>query len=520
MTDLPPGWASASLADICEINPRVDKSAFEPRMIVSFVPMSAVEAETGKVDVSEEREFSQVRQGYTPFVKSDILFAKITPCMENGKVAIVPDLLGDTGFGSTEFHVLRPRTGIEPRFVYHVVSSKTFRYHAEHNMTGAVGQKRVPSAVLEEHETGIPPQYEQRHIVEKIESMFDDIDKGCAELRTAKASLELYRQSLQKSAFEGRLTADWRTRNADSLEASENLLERIRNERMVRHKEALDDWQEAIKQWRSGEENGKKPAKPRRTPEPDAPMPEQKALMQVLPDCWQWMQIGTFSFVTKLAGFEYTKHVTYTTDGDLPVVKAENAGKFGFKVTDYSMVRREDVSMLKRSQLVGGELLMVFVGAGTGNVATVPSDQRYFLGPNIGMIRAETTDVLSGYVEHFLRSPAGVAIKLSSVKAVAQPSISMGTIRQIPVAIPCPAEQAEIVRLLDAHLETADALDAEIDAALLRANALRQSILKKAFSGQLVPQNPTDEPASVLLERIRAERAAAPKPTRKRKASA
>lgn len=374
----------------------------------------------------------------------------------------------------------------------------------------------ISLADLKETNVPLPPTNEQRRIVEKIEAMFDEIDKGVESLQTARTTLGLYRQSLLKSAFEGRLTADWRAQNADKLEAPETLLARIQAERDTRYKTALDAWQDALAKWRADGEEAKRPAKPRRDAEPDAPMSEQRVLMTGIPHEWQWLQIGTFGFVTKLAGFEYTKHVTYREDGDLPVIKAENAGKSGFKVTDYSKVRSEEVAMLTRSFLNGGELLMVFVGAGTGQVATVPTDQRYFLGPNIGMIRLETPDILPKFVEHYLRSPIGTSMKLASVKAVAQPSLSMGTIRQIPVAIPSPTEQAEIVRILDEKLEAADALEAEIDAALTRADALRQSILKKAFSGQLVPQDPEDEPASALLERIKANRARAPKKPRRK----
>lgn len=392
--------------------------------------------------------------------------------------------------------------------------------NAVHSETSSVTVKHLSSKTIQDLPLPLPPLNEQRRIVEKIEAMFERIDKGVENLRAAKATLALYRQSLLKSAFEGRLTADWRAQNADKLEDPKTLLARIQKERDTRYKAALDAWQDALTAWRADGEKGKRPAKPRRDAEPDAPMSEQRALMNGIPTEWQWLQIGTFGFVTKLAGFEYTKHVIYREDGDLPVIKAENAGKNGFKVTDYSRVRSEEVAMLTRSFLNGGELLMVFVGAGTGQVATVPTDQRYFLGPNIGMIRLETHDILPKFIEHYLRSPIGTSMKLASVKAVAQPSLSMGTIRQIPVTIPSPAEQVEIVRILDARLDAADKMEAEIDATLTRADALRQSILIQAFSGKLVPQDPTDEPATTLLARIKADRAKVPKPARTRKTPA
>jgi type I restriction enzyme S subunit len=225
------------------------------------------------------------------------------------------------------------------------------------------------------------------------------------------------------------------------------------------------------------------------------------------PQSWQWLQIGSFAFVTKLAGFEYTKFVRYAEDGDLPVIKAENAGPDGYRVTQYSRVHSASVVQLARSHLEGGELLMVFVGAGTGNVALVPADRRYFLGPNIGMIRLETEAVNSRYLELFLRSPLGKDMALASAKAVAQPSLSMGTIRQTPVILPSRSEQDEIVQRLEAILSIIERSEMDIEEQLLGSEALRQSILKRAFSGSLVAQDPNEEPASLLIERSRAGKA-------------
>src|SRR5690606_20712706 len=122
----------------------------------------------------------------------------------------------------------------------------------------------------------IAPTNEQRRIVEKIEALFDEIDKGVESLGAAKTTLGLYRQSLLKSAFEGRLTAAWRAQNADNLESPETLLARIQKERESRYKAALDDWQDAVARWRADGEQGRRPAKPRRDAEPDAPMSEQR----------------------------------------------------------------------------------------------------------------------------------------------------------------------------------------------------------------------------------------------------
>lgn len=181
--ELPVGWETAELSEICLINPTIDKSAIADDLAVSFVPMPAVEAESGGIDVSATRKFGEVKKGYTPFREGDVLFAKITPCMENGKMAVVPALHNGLGFGSTEFHVLRAYPGISPRFIYYFVSSRAFRHLAEHNMSGAVGQRRVTTPYLSACKIPVPPTAEQHRIVAKIEEIF----AVCDELEVALA---------------------------------------------------------------------------------------------------------------------------------------------------------------------------------------------------------------------------------------------------------------------------------------------------------------------------------------------
>jgi type I restriction enzyme S subunit len=216
--------------------------------------------------------------------------------------------------------------------------------------------------------------------------------------------------------------------------------------------------------------------------------------------------LETSAFVTKLAGFEYTNFVKYDPDGDLRVLKAENASPRGFKPTAYSRVRSETVSHLNRSKIRGNDVLMVFVGAGLGQVARVPADGEYFLGPNIALIRVDEASCDPGFIEYYLRSPLGFRLANNRAKATAQGSISMAEIRLITCPIPPLSERMRIVIEIERILSITDSIEQQLAALVLRSDRLRHSVLSSAFTGQLVPQDPTDEPASALLERIRAGR--------------
>lgn len=203
------------LSEAVQINPKTDKARSGDDLRVSFVPMAAVGAGDGRIDTSEVRPVSAVKKGYTAFQDGDVLFARVTPCMENGKIAVARNLVNGMGFGSTEFHVLRPRDGVDPAFICHFVSAERFRREAARHMTGAVGLRRVPAAFLEDAVLPLPHLTDQKHIVSEIERQFSRLDEAVANLRRVKAKLNHYRASVLAEAFEGRLAKcfggeDWK----------------------------------------------------------------------------------------------------------------------------------------------------------------------------------------------------------------------------------------------------------------------------------------------------------------------
>ncbi len=167
---LPEGWAGCRLPEVCTLNPPKPRTGeLADDLPVTFVPMPAVDADRGGITAPQTRRFGEVRKGFTAFRNGDVIVAKITPCMENGKAAVARDLENAYGFESTEFHVLRPTAAILAEYVYHFVRQKSFRRDAAENMTGSVGQKRVPVDYFQTVEIPLPPLAEQERIVAKVE---------------------------------------------------------------------------------------------------------------------------------------------------------------------------------------------------------------------------------------------------------------------------------------------------------------------------------------------------------------
>jgi type I restriction enzyme, S subunit len=197
-------WRAIPLSEIADINPRLGKTALEDDALYTFVPMASVGAADGSIDVTANRSYTEVKKGFTPFQSGDVLFAKITPCMENGKMAVVPKLENNYGFGSTEFHVIRPKNNIDPKYIYYFISRSDFRKEAAHNMTGAVGQKRVPTDFLKLSAIPLPPTFEdQQRIVAEIEKQFSRLDEAVASLKRIKANLKRYKAAVLKAAIVG-----------------------------------------------------------------------------------------------------------------------------------------------------------------------------------------------------------------------------------------------------------------------------------------------------------------------------
>ncbi|MEQ3693437.1 MAG: restriction endonuclease subunit S [Thalassolituus sp.] len=390
---------------------------------------------------------------------------------------------------------------IDPRLVSYWLNSPLGKHDLRMITSATTSVAAIYQKKLFSLKIPLPPLAEQKIIADKLDTLLAQVETTKARLDRIPEILKTFRQSVLAAAVSGKLTEEWRVDNEDKIVLDSDIF--------LVHK---DKWERVkLKEFI---EKSKQPANEKWRQKYKCPECVEPDKTWTSPSSWAWTTIDSIASVTKLAGFEFTKYVNYSSSGEIPVLKAQNVGKDGFKVTQYSKVPLKTVELLPRSELFGDEILITFVGAGVGQVARVPTDQKYFLGPNIAVVRNTYDQFESRFLELLLSSNEGKRNLLSFSKGAAQPSLSMGQIRQTTIPLPHKDEQTEIVRRVEELFAFADSIEQKTNAALERVNNLTQSILAKAFRGELTAdwraENPDlisgENSAEALLAIIQAER--------------
>lgn len=448
---------------------------------------------------------SEMKSNAARFYDNDVLYGRLRPYLNK---VVRPRF---DGLASAEFIVFEGNDALDAAFLQLRLNASDFVTFSSHLNEG--DRPRVDFPQIGVFKLRLPPLNEQRRIVSKIESLFAELDKGEESLRAAKARAGLYRQSLLKHAFEGHLTADWRAANPDKHEDPETLLTRIQKERDSRYKQALEDWQDALAKWRAAGEEGKKPAKPKRQNQFFSLKHEEITELPQIPDQWGYSKLANLGDLGRGKSKHRPRNDPRLLGGPYPLIQTGDVKSAGRVIRNHSQSYSE--FGLSQSKLWPKGTLCITIAANIAETAFLGFDGCF---PDSVVGFSSFEEMISPlYIELFIK---GVRQRIEAyAPATAQKNINLTTLEELVVPLCSPAEQAEIVSRLEAKLSTLDALEAQIDGQLARSKALRQSILKQAFAGKLVPQDPNDEPASELLKRIKAEKAAAPKPKRKKKAA-
>ncbi len=491
--------------------PRNEKVAPADYPELPYIGLDDIEAHSMRLLGSKSA--ASMKSSAKRFYPGDVLYSRLRPYLNK----VWPS--DRSGICSSEFIVMPGNQLVDPSFLALRLNAMDFVSFA--NSLNAGDRPRVDFDQFSSFRLPPFPLGRQRRIVAKIEDLFSELDKGVESLKTARAKLRVYRQAVLKHAFEGKLTAQWRKENKDKLEQPEQLLARIKQERKARYEHQLQEWNTSVKEWNAGDKRGRKPRKPH------SPNPTMKSSKNIavesdkLPFGWAWTTIGALFDVVSGAT---PKGLNQAHGGKIPFYKVSDMNRPGNET-------RMDTSTIYLSERERNELRLTSYPKGTvifpkRGGAILTNKKRILSRPScfdlntMGVVNSiESTS--KEYLWHWFQS-----LDLAEIYDGSNvPQINNKNVEPLLFPICSIEEQCEAARILEKTLSLVDATEADISQEIRKATALRQSILKKAFSGQLVPQDPSDEPASILLDRIRAQREKAvknnpSKKTKKRKTSA
>jgi type I restriction enzyme, S subunit len=442
--ELPHGWRWERMNNAAPVNPSRNFTGLRDDDEVVFIPMAAVGEFGGRLDISNRRQVRAVKTGYTRMYTGDVVIAKITPCMENGKLAIVPQIPHGRAAGTTEFHVLQPQR-VSARYLFYWLSQQLFRQDAERNMTGTAGQKRVPADWLREYPIPVPPLDMQHRIVAKIDELFAEIDEGERELAEARAGLDTYRKSLLNTAVTGELTAGWRREHKPG-QFGEQLLRRITSSGGA---------------WRNLQKIEQAP----------------EVVLPPLPEPWAWASLSQLGDFGRGKSKHRPRNDPALYDGPYPFVQTGTVAASDGEILTYEQTY--SARGLAQSKLWPAGTICITIAANIAKTGVLNFDA-CFPDSIVGLTCAE--GVNPRYIELFIRT---VREELDRwAPATAQKNINLETLHGLSVPLPPTEEQDEIVRLV--HRETG-LEDVENEAVIgATISTLRQSVLSAAFRGELL----------------------------------
>lgn len=464
---LPKGWVSAKITDVCEL---INGRAFKPNEWASEgLPIIRIQ------NLNDDR----ANFNYCNFTVEEKYF------VNNGELLFAWSGTPGTSFGAHIwkrgkavlnqhiFRVIINEECIDKVFLMHLLNQNVDEYIRKAH--GTAGLAHITKGKFGNSYIPISPLPEQHRIVAKIEELFTRLDAGVEALKKIKAQLKLYRQAVLKYAFEGKLTQEWRETNKGKIEPASILLERIKEQRK---KEAKGKFKEL-------------------PPIDTSELPE-------LPNGWAWATMEQIS--TKVVDGVHKKP-DYVSKG-IPFVTVSNLTA-GDEI-DFQRVRyisdEDHKNFSKRANPEKGDILITKDGT-LGIARAVKTENQFSIFVSVAMMKPIKKYVNSDYLAAFINSPIGQSQTRKIGEGSGLRHLHLEDLRTIPFPIAPFLEQQKIMEEIESRLSIADNMEKVVDQSLKQSERLRQSILKRAFEGKLVPQDPTDEPAEKLLERIKEEKA-------------
>ena len=426
---LPANWMWSRLGDVALPNPRVNGNDAEQ---IGFLPMASIEdGYTGRIH-PQGRKWSEVKSGFTKFAEGDIVMAKITPCFQNRKSAIVRRLGSQYGAGTTELHVLRPASLMEAEYLLFFLKTEYVQDELTPQMTGTAGQKRVPLGALTNLPIPVPPLAEQGRIVAKLHEVLPLIDQ-LAELEREREYLDrefakAIERAILQAAISGKLT-----KQHPEDGTAEELLETIKTERQQLEKE--------------GKIKKQKPL----------PLMSEEVDLFDVPPAWAWVRLGQ---LVKYSGSGSTPKggkAVYVHEGTM-FLRSQNIHNDGLRTQDVAFVSQATVETLGSNTAYPGDLLLNITGASIGRAAVVPSG----FAPsktNQHILTIRLIDPrLARYIQTVITSDFGFRQIMQRQNGGTKEGLNSTSALSLPVPVPPVDEQERIAAKLDRALPLARGL--------------------------------------------------------------
>jgi type I restriction enzyme S subunit len=434
---------------------------------------------------------SELKSSAVHFQAGDVLYGRLRPYLNKVLLATFE------GLCSAEFIVFAGHSHLNSSWLAYFLNSYEFVSYASHLNAG--DRPRVDFDQLRPYELLLAPRLEQDRIVAELEKQITRLDASTAALKRARANLKRYRASVLKAACEGRLVpteAELARKEGRIYEPADKLLERILRERRAR-------WEaDTLTKLTASGKPPKDDSWKRKYKEPSGP---DTTDLPSLPEGWSWANLEQLSSVITSGSRGWGD--LYAESGPL-FIRAQDIKSDVLKLEGVAHVNLASNLEGTRTRVHRHDLLITITGANVTRAALVQTElEAAYVSQHVGLVRPVATET-SSYLHSWTISPTqGRKELLLLAYGAGKPGLNLENLRSLAVGLPPIKEQERISEELDARIAACAAVEAAIESQLVRASNLRRAVLQGGFSGKLLPQDPNDEPASVLLERIRAERA-------------
>lgn len=505
---LPPSWRVVYAGEACDevrAGFACGRHSRDDIGICHLRPMNI--SKYGKIDLREVK-FVDANTDARRLVKSDVLFNNTNSPELIGKTALATSSAEGLAF-SNHMTRLRFNEAVTPEFGSYQLHYFWMAGYFLHKCVKHVNQASISSR---DFARTIPivlaPLVEQRRITRRIDELFSELDEGIEKLKLARAQIANCRRAVLREALQGRLTEQWREDNKGRWETSDQLLFRIKQKQVASSAQQLRAWAASVDSWRGAGRSGRRPTKPSKLKPSERIVHDELTDLPDLPQSWQYVRLSEIARIG--SGMSVSRNRNLTDPIEVPYLSVANVQRGRLDLSRVKTMRIER-AQLASLELEYGDVLFNEGGdrdkLGRGWVwgsqiePCITQNHVFRASPFLDSYEH------SKWISHWSNSFGQRYFEVQGKQTTNLASINKTVLSRFPIPLPPIIEQVEILRRIDVETATLDSLAANIATALRKAESLRRSILKRAFDGKLVPQDPHDEPASVVLDRNRSKRA-------------